>query len=65
MASKKAPAQRVANLNLRFVRIKAAIMVVDTLLTNHLDRVADDLEGFAADVEAMTAPHVEEKPSAN
>lgn len=54
MATKKAPAQRVADLKVRFVRIKTAILAVDALTADYLDRTAADLEGFAGELQALT-----------
>lgn len=56
MAIKKAPAQRVADLKTRFTRIKTAIMAVDALTADYLDRTAADLEGFAGELGEMTKP---------
>jgi hypothetical protein len=59
MAVKKAPAQRVADLKTRFARIKTAIMAVDALTADYLDRTAADLEGFAGDLGEITKPQGE------
>lgn len=59
MATKKAPAQRVADLKARFSRIKTAILAVDALTADYLDRTASDLEGFAAELGEITKPQGE------
>lgn len=64
MAAKKTQTQRVADLKTRFARIKVAVMAVDALTAGYLDRVADDLEGFATDLQAMTGRE-EDQASAN
>lgn len=64
MATKKPTVQRVADLKSRFVRIKAAVMTVDTLTADYLDRVASDLEAFSVDMAALTGRD-DDQPAAN
>ncbi len=57
MAVKKAsPAQRIADLKSRFVRIKSAIMAVDALTADYLDTKASELEAFAIEIADITKP---------
>lgn len=59
MAIKKAPAQRVADLKARFTRIKTAILAVDALTADYLDRTASDLEAFAGELGETVKPQGE------
>lgn len=60
MAAKKPAAQRVADLKSRFVRIKQAIMAVDALTTDYLDRRGNELEAFAGELADLTKPEGDE-----
>lgn len=63
MAAKKAATQRVADLKIRFARIKMAVMAVDTLTAGYLDRVADDIEGFVTELQALTGAEADQPPA--
>jgi len=63
MAAKKSTTARVADLKSRFVRIKQAIMAVDTLTADYLDRTASDLEGFAVELQTLTGRDDEAQPT--
>ena len=54
MATKRTLGQRVADLKPRFARIKIAIMAVDALTADYLDRTASDLEAFAGELAQLT-----------
>jgi ABC-type amino acid transport substrate-binding protein len=63
MAAKKSAPARVADLKSRFARIKQAIMAVDALTTDYLDRVGNDLEGFAVDLAETTGRTEDQAPN--
>lgn len=63
MAAKKPTVQRVADLKTRFARIKTAIMAVDALTAEYLDRTAADLEGFAVELQTLTGRDEEVQPN--
>lgn len=64
MASKtKTPTARVADLKTRFARIRTAILAIDALTVDYLERVAGDLEGAAGEIADLTQIGGEQPPA--
>lgn len=63
--AKPSKSETVRSFAERFARIRAAVLVTDTLLQAHFDRTARDIEAFNAALQPMLEPATTDTPATN